>query len=85
MDQVVVRIDRFGRVVIPASLRKMLGLVEGSEVILTCRQDALVVRTRRHGIAAAQKYFTRLAPAEELWSEDLIRDRRQEAQRQHGV
>lgn len=84
MGQFVARIDRVGRVVIPAPLRRRLGLVEGSQVILTCQQDALVMRTRRHGIAAAQKYFTKLSPAEELWSEDLIRDRRQEAQREHG-
>lgn len=69
--------------VIPAPLRRRLGLVEGSQVIVTCQQDAVVMRTRRHGIAAAQKYFTKLAPAEELWSEELIRDRRQEAQREH--
>jgi AbrB family looped-hinge helix DNA binding protein len=83
MGQFVARIDRVGRVVIPAPLRRRLGLVEGSQVIVTCQQDAVVMRTRRHGIAAAQKYFTKLAPAEELWSEELIRDRRQEAQREH--
>jgi len=85
MGQFVARIDRVGRVVIPAPLRRRLGLVEGSQVIVTCQQDAVVMRTRRHGIAAAQKYFTKLAPAEELWSEELIRDRRQEAQREHGT
>jgi AbrB family looped-hinge helix DNA binding protein len=84
MDEFVVTLDRAGRVIIPAPLRKQLGLVEGSQVIITCQKDALLVRTRRHGIAAAQKYFTKLAPAGELWSEDLIRDRRREAQREHG-
>jgi len=83
MDEFVATLDRVGRVIIPAPLRKRLGLAEGSQVIMTCQQDALLVRTRRHGIAAAQKYFTKLAPAEELWSEDLIGDRRQETKREH--
>lgn len=85
MAQFVATIDRVGRVIIPAPLRRRLGLAAGCEVIITCQQDALVMRTRRHGIAAAQEYFTKLAPADELWSEELIRDRRQEAQREHGT
>jgi AbrB family looped-hinge helix DNA binding protein len=76
------KIGRGGRVVIPASQRKALGLDIGDEVILETKDNALQLTSLKQAIAEAQSLVRRHNPRRKLLSESLIRDRRAEARRE---
>lgn len=78
------RVDGSGRLLIPAKLRRQLGLEAGTHVALEADSAGMLsVRPRRAAVRAAQAYFGRLR-GNKLWSEELIADRRAEAKREHG-
>ena len=70
-----------GRVVIPAEFRKALGLKEGDEVVVSQDDHGLRITPLRDAIRRAQDYFAALAPLEVRLSDELLRDRRDEAAR----
>lgn len=79
------RIDASGRLLIPVRLRHRLGLTPGTQVTLvTAESGTLAVRSRVAARRAAQAYFTGLRRPGELWSEELIAERRAEAKREYG-
>jgi AbrB family looped-hinge helix DNA binding protein len=78
------KVDRAGRIIIPAPVRRRLGLQPGSEVVLSLTGDRLTLWTRQQALRRAQKYFRTLAPGEGLWSEELLADRQKEAELEGG-
>jgi len=44
---VKVRVDRYGRIVLPKEIREMLGIHENSELTLNVREDEIVIRVQR--------------------------------------
>lgn len=68
-----------GRIIIPSTMRKRLGLNIGDEVILDLDRDELRLRSLRVAINRAQNNVRRYVDAEDRLSEELIRDRRVEA------
>jgi AbrB family looped-hinge helix DNA binding protein len=72
-----------GRVVIPAELRKEFGLEEGADVVFSRDERGIRITPLREAIRQAQAYFSSLAPGVSL-SEELLRDRREEAQREES-
>ncbi len=42
-----VRVDRYGRIVLPKEIREMLGIHENSELTLNVREDEIVIRVQR--------------------------------------
>jgi len=44
---VKVRVDRYGRIVLPKEIREMLGIHENSELMLNVREDEIVIRVQR--------------------------------------
>jgi len=68
-----------GRVVIPAELRRALGLREGEDVLFTRDRESIRITPLRQAIGRAQDFFASLAPAEVVMSEELLRERRDEA------
>ena len=76
------RLDSAGRVLIPAPLREKLGVQPGAMVSITQgRSGRIVLESRLAAVRQAQEYFCGIAPPTELWSEQLIAERRQEARR----
>jgi AbrB family looped-hinge helix DNA binding protein len=73
------RVDRSGRIVLPADVRSRQHIQTGDQVILIEHQDGLQVKTQAQAIREARDFFARLAPAEVLLSEELIRERREDA------
>ena len=71
------RIDRDGRVVIPAEYRRALGLAAGDPVMLEFREGVLHLRTRAEAIRQAQDLVTKYAAGRSL-VDDLISERRSE-------
>ncbi len=73
------RLNANGRVVIPASVRKALGVEAGDELILEKRGDVFCLTTQQERIARAQQRAkTRLAAGTSLAGE-LIAERREAA------
>jgi AbrB family looped-hinge helix DNA binding protein len=76
------KVDSAGRVLIPAELREQMDVKPGSVVTITGGNGKIVLESRSEAVRAAQKYFRGLAPEGEMWSEELIAERRREARRE---
>ena len=64
------RINQNGRVVIPASFRKALGINIGDEVVLRIEDEELRISTLKRGIERAQRLVRRHSPfaADAFWA-----------------
>lgn len=71
-----------GRLQIPARVRRELGLKDGDAVLLETVQGELRVRPYREAVARAQAIVRKYVPAGVSLSEELIADRRAEAERE---
>ena len=71
-----------GRLQLPADVRKQLGFEEGEAVILEIKDNELHVRSYRESVRRLQELFKKYAPkaGEMLVSDELIADRRREAE-----
>jgi antitoxin PrlF len=77
-------VDSSGRVLLPAELRRAIGVEPGGEMVWMEGEKGLVLRTFDDVLAEIQNYFRAVDPSEELWSESLIRERREEAAREQA-
>jgi AbrB family looped-hinge helix DNA binding protein len=76
------RMNENGRVVIPASFRKALGINPGDEVILRLEEDEVRLTTRKHRIARAQRNARKYVPRGVSLADELIAERRESAKRE---
>jgi AbrB family looped-hinge helix DNA binding protein len=77
------KVDSAGRVLIPAPLREKLGVQPGATVSITeGRAGRIVLESRVAAVRVAQAYFCSLAPETEVWSDELIAERREESHRE---
>lgn len=77
------KVDSAGRVLIPAPLREKLGVHPGATVSITeGRAGRIVLESRMAAVREAQEYFCSIAPPSEVWSDELIAERRKEARRE---
>jgi AbrB family looped-hinge helix DNA binding protein len=74
------RLGAGGRLVIPARLRKALGLRPGSELLLAASDGELRVWSREQALRRAQEHVRRLVPPEVSLVDELIAGRRREAE-----
>lgn len=73
-----------GRVVIPASIRKALGLEPGDTLSFRVEGERVLMTTRATAIAELQQLFAGRRPSDGLRaSDDLIAERRAEAVREN--
>ena len=70
------------RVAIPADLCQQHGLEPGDPVVLETSDACIVVRPLDAVIREVQAFFKDAAPSDVVVSEELIRDRREEAARE---
>jgi len=71
-----------GRVVIPAEIRRALGLNDGDTVLWDLRDGAAQLTTRQAQLRQAQRIVKALGQPDECWSDELIAERRLEATRE---
>lgn len=64
---------------LPADLRVRQHIHPGDQVIIIESDDGLQVKTQEQALREAQDFFATLAPPDVLLSEELIRERREEA------
>ena len=77
--EVRLRLAANGRVVIPAEVRKDLGVESGGEIILERREGGYRLTTRRQRIEEAQKHLRRYAKKGVSAVDELIAERREAA------
>ena len=71
-----------GRIVIPAAYRKALGVKPGDEVQLVLEDGEIRIVSQRQAIVRAQNLLRNYVPRDRNLSEELIKERREEAS--HG-
>ena len=76
-----VRIGPQGRIVIPAELRKELGIQPGEQLIAHAEDGRLVIERRDAILAHLQSLFAHIPPDVSL-ADELIAERRAEARRE---
>lgn len=76
------RINQNGRVVIPASFRKALGLHPGDPLVLRIENNELRITTLRQRLAKAQQLVRKRVPANRSLVDELIAERREASRRE---
>jgi AbrB family looped-hinge helix DNA binding protein len=71
-----------GRVVIPAEIRRSLGLKEGDTVLFELRDGEAVITTRRARLERARALVRKHVPEGVSLVDELIAERRAEAERE---
>jgi len=73
------RVNQNGRVVIPASFRKALGIKAGDEVILRVEDDELRITTMKRRLERAQRRIRQYVKPGVSLADELIAERREAA------
>jgi AbrB family looped-hinge helix DNA binding protein len=73
------RVSENGRVVIPASFRKALGIEIGDEVVLELKQGELRITTQQQRIQRARERARKYLPKGVSLSKELLAERREAA------
>ena len=73
------RVNENGRVVIPASFRKRLGIRVGDEVVLRIEDDELRITTLRQNIERVQRLVRKHVKRGRSLVDELIAERREAA------
>ncbi|HTS29661.1 MAG TPA: AbrB/MazE/SpoVT family DNA-binding domain-containing protein [Bryobacteraceae bacterium] len=78
-----VKVEKSGRILIPAAVRRQLHLVEGqSHVLLTVDAKGIKVGTRRQALEEVRSALRRYIPEGSDVAAELLADRRREAERE---
>ena len=75
-------VNENGRVVIPASFRKALGINVGDEVVLRIEDDELRITTLKRRLERAQQSIRRYIKPGRSLVDELIAERREAAKRE---
>jgi AbrB family looped-hinge helix DNA binding protein len=81
-QEIRTRLNENGRVVIPASFRKALGMNAGDEVVLRLEEDELRISTLKGRIERAQRLVRRHVKPGTSLVDELIAERREAAKRE---
>jgi AbrB family looped-hinge helix DNA binding protein len=76
------RVNENGRVVIPASYRKALGIKAGDEVILRMEDDELRITTMKRRLERARRRIQQYVKPGVSLADELIAERREAAKRE---
>lgn len=71
-----------GRLQIPAEFRRAMGLEDGEAVVMELKEGELTVRPYREVLAQVRENLRRYIPEGVSLSDELIADRRAEAERE---
>ncbi len=82
MSEARIRINENGRVVIPASVRKALGIQPGDELVMRVEEDEIRITTLKRRIERAQNHVRKFAKPGASLVDELIAMRREAADRE---
>ena len=77
------KVDGAGRVVLPAEVRTRHQITPNETIVMIDDSTGLRVRTKAEVVADAQAYFRSLVPAGISVVDELLQERRREAEREH--
>ena len=78
-DVVRTKVTQGGRIVIPAEMRRRLGIEIGDQVNLERRGDSLTVTSSQAALRRIQKRLQKVIPPGVSLADELIAERREEA------
>jgi AbrB family looped-hinge helix DNA binding protein len=78
-EEIRARVNENGRVVIPSSFRKFLGIEIGDEVVLRLEDDELRITTQQRRIRRAQKRARQYVKRGTSLVDELLVERRESA------
>jgi AbrB family looped-hinge helix DNA binding protein len=81
MTAIPVKVGPKGRVVVPAPIRRELGIEEGTELLARVEGDGIVLEPRSAAVKRIQALFAHI-PRDVSLVDELIAERRQEAGRE---
>jgi AbrB family looped-hinge helix DNA binding protein len=73
-----------GRLVVPAPLRRRLGIEPGDVLVARAQDDRLVFERRESILARARNRYAHV-PEDVSLADELIKQRREESEREHGA
>lgn len=79
MDVVRTKVTQGGRIVIPAEMRRRLGIEIGEDVNIALDGESLRILTQKESIKRAQALVSKFVPKGVSLVDELIADRRREA------
>lgn len=79
MDVVRTKVTQGGRIVIPADMRRRLGIEVGEDVSIALDGESLRILTQKESIKRAQAVVSKFVPKGVSLVDELIADRRREA------
>lgn len=82
MEQLSVKLEESGRILIPAKIRRKLNLKAGSHLLVRVDETGLEISTREQALARARGRLRRYIPDGRNLSEELLRERREEVARE---
>ena len=85
METLSVKVEKSGRILIPAAVRRQFGLKEGTEMILRVDETGIQMGTREQALARIHERLRRYIPEGRILSEELIQERRAEAERENNL
>ena len=74
--------EKSGRILIPAAIRRKLNLQQGSEVLLRVDEAGIQIGTREQALASIHERLRRYIPEGRILSQELIDERRAEAEKE---
>ncbi len=80
MNDITVRVSEGGRLVIPVEYRKELGIHEGDKVLVRIQDGELRILPVQGALRRAQRVTRQYVSPERSLSEELIAERRQDAE-----
>jgi AbrB family looped-hinge helix DNA binding protein len=81
-EETRMRVSQNGRIVIPASFRKALGIDVGDEVVLRLQDNELRITTQQHRVQRAQERSRRYVERGASLANELLSERREAAKRE---
>ena len=81
-QQVRLKVNENGRIVIPAEFRKALGIEAGDEVLVILDKHELTITTQQQRIKRAQEHVRKYVKPGESLVDELLAERRAEASRE---
>ncbi len=82
IEGIQARINENGRIVIPAVVRKAMGLHLGDSVVMSLEDGVLRIEPQRARVRRAQESLGKPIPNDRVLSDELIAERREETWRE---
>ncbi len=73
-----VKLGQGGRVLVPADMRKALGMKIGDELLIKVENQELKIFNLQHAVTEAQSLMAQYNPQKKCLSQAIIQDRRNE-------